>query len=83
MDAVLMDADFTPPTQGRRPIVELDDILSLAGEHPANWVGKVYSASHAASAIRQLRVMRKTHNIDYASRKEPDGRITVFLRVNE
>lgn len=82
-EIMLMDEDFTPPTSGRRPVVEVNDLIGEADDNVGRWAGKNYNSSQGSSAIRQLRTMRTTHNLDYASRKEVNGTTTVFVRVNK
>lgn len=81
-DIYLMDAGFQPPRQGRRPLVDINDLLVEAENNKGSWVAKNYDERLAASAVRQLRTLSKKGDtlLEYGSRKEEDGSFTVFCR---
>lgn len=78
-DIETMPQGFEPPRRGRRPLVDVSELLNVAAENPNQWVAKTYPEHKANSVIRQLRPLQ---HVDLASKKVDGGQRTVYINFN-
>ena len=79
-DIQTMPRGFEPPRRGRRPLVDVTELLQAAEENAGAWVAKSYGEAEANSVIRQLRGLQ---HVDLASKKLDHDRRMVYINFNK
>ena len=74
----VLDADFEPKRRGRRPVVDITELLDAATSHPGQWVSQELSEREAGSVTRQL---KEREEFEWASTKAGDDRRVVYVRI--
>jgi hypothetical protein len=76
----IMPPDFVPTRRGRKPLIEVEEIIASADEASGQWVRWEFSGAEANSVLRQL--VRHRDNYETASERLPAGdRRAVYIRL--